>query len=62
MFSVAGPKVQLFVLLALERSRQMARPQGRLHYRLDYQPMVKRLGESKRPEEAVKSQRSLEGQ
>lgn len=45
MFDVARPRVQLFVLLALESSRQMVRPQGLIHYQLDYQPRLKRLGE-----------------
>lgn len=36
VFDLVGPRVQLFVLLALESSRQMAWPQGLIHYRLDY--------------------------
>lgn len=52
-FSVAGPKVQLFVWLALQSSRQMVWPQGLIHYWLDYRPLLKRLWEDGRPEKSL---------
>lgn len=64
-FGAAGPRVQLFVLLAPESSRQMVWPWGLIHYRLDYQPRLKSLEEAGRVrrnlEEPGRTRKSQEG-